>query len=74
MNLKISVRWMVLEKHKWPKFTQEVNILSVSMKEDEVKKYTKELFPRLSPKPDCLSGSSKNRRDNDNVVYTLSAF
>lgn len=68
MNLKISMRWMILEKHKWPNFTQEVEILSMSITEEEAEKCIKELFLRLSPKSDDLSGSSSKGRDNCNVI------
>lgn len=42
--------------------------------EEEAEKYIKELFLRLSPKPDDLSGSSSKGRDNFNAIYTLSVF
>lgn len=34
------------------------------MNEEEVRKYIKELFLRMSPKPDNLLGSSLKKRDN----------
>lgn len=58
IHLKISMRWMTWEKHKCPKFTQGVEMLSMSKSEEEVKKHIKKLFPRMSPKPDNLWGSS----------------
>lgn len=46
----------------------------MSVNEEEARRYIKELFPRVSPKPDSLLGSSLKRRDNYDVTGTVSLF
>lgn len=76
MNLKILMRWMTLEKQKWPKFTQEVEILNMSMHEEEAKNnISKDYFQECLQSPKIYQGvPSWKGRDNYNVIYTLSGF
>lgn len=76
MNLKILMRWMTLEKQKWPKFTQEVEILNMSMHEEEAKNnISKDYFQECLQSSKIYQGvPSWKGRDNYNVIYTLSGF